>query len=87
MINYMLLKLCSVFYTQYIKLLLNPKGTVLNERSHKTQSNCMGAQDQPIYTRSLMVKMAADVTMEYRRSILWLTASSKFPETADHGQR
>jgi hypothetical protein len=35
----------------------------------------------------LMEKMTASVIMEAKRSILWLAASSKCPETADRGQR
>ena len=88
MVPYKFLKLCGVFVQIVPKTLDNyPKVTVLNERSRIIRCNCMGAQAQPIYTRSLMEKMAASVTMEYRRSILRLVASSKCLETADRGQR
>jgi hypothetical protein len=40
-----------------------------------------------VYTRRLMEQMAASIIMEARRSIPWLAASSKYPETADRSQR
>ena len=91
MVTYKLLKLCTVFVQIVHKTRLNiprSKYWTGDPAIHiKTACNYMGAQAQPIYTWSLMEKMADSVTMEYRRSILWLAASSKCQETADRGQR